>query len=136
MSTPATTNGSSVAGVPEGAAPPHSIEAEQSVLGAVLLSDRVHYAFVIEEGLRAEDFYRERHRLIYESMLAVEVVGLQALLDDERVVDALGEQDRAEDGLLGLDRVRRSAHAGGGAGGPAVAVAVGGGRGAHRAGRP
>ena len=69
MSTPAITNGSSVAGVPEGAAPPHSIEAEQSVLGAVLLSERVHYAFVIEEGLRPADFYRERHRLIYESML-------------------------------------------------------------------
>jgi replicative DNA helicase len=69
MSSPATTNGNGFAGVPEGAAPPHSIEAEQSVLGAVLLSDRVHYAFVIEEGLRPEDFYRERHRLIYESML-------------------------------------------------------------------
>ena len=25
-------------------APPHSLEAEQSVLGAVLLSDKVHYA--------------------------------------------------------------------------------------------
>jgi replicative DNA helicase len=50
-------------------APPHSIEAEQSVLGAVLLSDKVHYAYVIEEGLRPEDFYRERHRVIYQSML-------------------------------------------------------------------
>ena len=39
------------------------------MLGAVLLSDRVHYAFVIEEGLRPADFYRERHRVIYESML-------------------------------------------------------------------
>src|SRR4051794_41821201 len=50
-------------------APPHSIEAEQSVLGAILLSDKVHYAYVIEEGLRPEDFYRERHRAIYASML-------------------------------------------------------------------
>ena len=54
-----------------GAAPPHSIEAEQSVLGAMLLSDRTHYAFVIEEGLKVEDFYRERHREVYESMLAL-----------------------------------------------------------------
>jgi replicative DNA helicase len=53
----------------QGLAPPHSIEAEQSVLGAVLLSDKVHYAYVIEEGLRPEDFYRERHRVIYQSML-------------------------------------------------------------------
>ena len=51
--------------------PPHSIEAEQSVLGAILLSDRTLYALVIEEGLRAEDFYRERHRTIYEAMLAL-----------------------------------------------------------------
>jgi replicative DNA helicase len=56
-------------GVAPGAAPPHSIEAEQGVLGAILLSERVHYALIIEEGLRAEDFYRDRHRLIYESML-------------------------------------------------------------------
>jgi replicative DNA helicase len=54
-----------------GVAPPHSIEAEQSVLGAILLSERVHYALVIEEALRPEDFYRERHRVIYESMMAL-----------------------------------------------------------------
>ena len=45
--------------------PPHNLEAEQSVLGSILLSDRSLYALVIEEGLRAEDFYRERHALIY-----------------------------------------------------------------------
>jgi len=54
-----------------GAPPPHSIEAEQSVLGAVLLWDGALYGLVIEEGLRPEDFYRDRHRLIYESMLAL-----------------------------------------------------------------
>src|SRR3954447_13860489 len=50
-------------------APPHSIEAEQSVLGAILLSDRALYALVIEEGLKADDFYRRRHQLVYEAML-------------------------------------------------------------------
>ncbi len=69
MSTPPTSSGARTSGAPSAAAPPHSIEAEQSVLGAVLLSDRVHYAFVIEEGLRPADFYRDRHRVIYESML-------------------------------------------------------------------
>ena len=49
--------------------PPHSLEAEQSVLGAILLSDRTLYALVIDEGLKPEDFYRERHREIYESIL-------------------------------------------------------------------
>src|SRR3712207_4991335 len=60
---------------PDGASaapgPPHSLEAEQSVLGAILLSDRTMYALVIEEGLKPEDFYRERHRLIYAGMLAL-----------------------------------------------------------------
>ncbi len=78
MSTPQVTNGrgSDAASPPAaGAAPPHSIEAEQSVLGAMLLSDRTHYAFVIEEGLKPEDFYRERHREVYESMLALFTAG-------------------------------------------------------------
>jgi replicative DNA helicase len=70
MSTPPTTNGRSAAPGP-GAAPPHSLEAEQAVLGAILQSDRTHYAYIIEEGLRPEDFYRERHRTIFESMLAL-----------------------------------------------------------------
>ncbi|HUA11435.1 MAG TPA: replicative DNA helicase [Solirubrobacteraceae bacterium] len=60
------------AGAPNGGvSPPHSIEAEQSVLGAILLSDRALYALVIEEGLQAEDFYRERHGVIYAAMLAL-----------------------------------------------------------------
>jgi replicative DNA helicase len=78
MSTPPTTNGRASDGAqapPAGAAPPHSIEAEQSVLGAMLLSDRTHYAFVIEEGLKVDDFYRERHREVYESMLALFTAG-------------------------------------------------------------
>jgi len=66
--TPQSANGAP-ANVVQGVAPPHSIEAEQSVLGAILLSERTVYGLVIEEGLRPEDFYRERHRLIYESML-------------------------------------------------------------------
>jgi replicative DNA helicase len=57
--------------VNHGMAPPHSIEAERSVLGAVLLSDKIHYAYVIEQGLKPEDFYRERHQVIYTSMLAL-----------------------------------------------------------------
>jgi replicative DNA helicase len=66
MSTPAPTTGP-----PPGAVPPHSIEAEQAVLGAILQSDRTHYAYIIEEGLREEDFYRERHRTIFASVLAL-----------------------------------------------------------------
>ncbi len=69
MSTPVTNGASSDPRA--GAAPPHSLEAEQAVLGAILQSERTHYAYIIEEGLREGDFYRERHRWIYESMLAL-----------------------------------------------------------------
>jgi len=49
--------------------PPHNIEAEQSVLGAILLSERTMYSLVIEEALRPEDFYRDRHSVIYAAMI-------------------------------------------------------------------
>jgi replicative DNA helicase len=52
-------------------APPHSLEAEHSVLGAILLSERAMYALVIEEGLKPDDFYRRRHQLVYEAMLTL-----------------------------------------------------------------
>ena len=40
-------------------APPHNLEAEQSVLGAILLADTTLYGLVINEGLKPEHFYRE-----------------------------------------------------------------------------
>ena len=52
-----------------GAAPPHNHEAEQSVLGAILLSERTMHALVIDEGLEPEDFYSERHRVVFRAML-------------------------------------------------------------------
>jgi replicative DNA helicase len=55
--------------VVQGISPPHSIEAEQSLLGAVLLSDKPMYQYVVSDNLQPEDFYRDRHRLIFASML-------------------------------------------------------------------
>jgi replicative DNA helicase len=70
MSTHPATNGHA-GPASTGIAPPHSIEAEQAVLGTILQSDRTHYAYIIEAGLREADFYRERHRIIFESVLAL-----------------------------------------------------------------
>src|SRR3954453_20956764 len=57
-------------------------------------------------------------RLVDRAMaLAVEVLLPQALLDDVGVVRAVGLQDRAEPGLLGLDRVGRDGAGRGTAGG-------------------
>src|SRR6185437_10318434 len=84
MSAVSTASGSSM---PTGViAPPHNLDAEQSVLGAILLSDRSLYALVIEEGLRPDDFYRERHATIYEAMLA--------LYNESEPVDVLTVTDR------------------------------------------
>jgi len=47
--------------------PPQNIDAEQSVLGAILLDREAIYK--VMKVLRPDDFYRENHRIIYEAML-------------------------------------------------------------------
>lgn len=49
--------------------PPHSAEAEESALGALLLDKDAIIA--IAEFLRPEDFYDERHKMIYEACIAL-----------------------------------------------------------------
>src|SRR3954452_21603367 len=56
-------------------APPQNLEAEQSVLGAVLLSDTALPALIIDERLQPADFYREAHGLIFQAMLDLHTVG-------------------------------------------------------------
>src|SRR5438270_1368070 len=51
------------------AVPPHNLEAEKSVLGAVLLDERHLYALLIEEHLRPEHFYREQHGAVFAAMI-------------------------------------------------------------------
>ena len=49
--------------------PPQNLEAEQAVLGSMLIE-----RMAVERGseiLRAEDFYRDAHRFIFEGMLAL-----------------------------------------------------------------
>jgi replicative DNA helicase len=49
--------------------PPHSVEAEESVLGALLLDKDAVIA--VAEFLSPEDFYDERHKDIYEAILSL-----------------------------------------------------------------
>jgi replicative DNA helicase len=84
--------GSAPAGV---ITPPHNLEAEQSVLGAILLSDRSLYALVIEEGLKPEDFYRARHGTIYEAMLAL--YNESEPVDPLTVIDRLKQRGKLEE---------------------------------------
>ena len=75
--------------------PPHSIEAEQAVLGAILLSEQAHYTFVVEEELRARDFYRSRHRVVFEAMLQLFDGGTE--IDVLSVVEQLKSTGSLED---------------------------------------
>jgi replicative DNA helicase len=52
-----------------GKVPPHSLDSEQSVLGAILLDNEALHPVL--EVLRAEDFYRRGHQLIFEAMIAL-----------------------------------------------------------------
>ena len=68
--------------------PPHSIDAEQSVLGALLLSPRVLFGIAIEDGLRPEHFYRPQHAHIYRAILDLNAAS--------EPIDALTLTDRLE----------------------------------------
>ena len=50
--------------------PPHSIEAEQAVLGGIFL-DKDAWLQVVE-NIQAEDFYRNDHRIIFNAITALE----------------------------------------------------------------
>jgi replicative DNA helicase len=89
------------------AAPPHNLDAEMSVLGAILISDRTLYALVIEEGLKPADFYRDRHRTVYEAMLAlyhenepIDVVTVSDHLNQRGLLEDIGGR-AAVDALAG-----------------------------------
>jgi replicative DNA helicase len=55
--------------------PPQNLEAEQSVLGAVLLSDTALPALIIDERLQPGDFYRDSHGIIFTAMLDLHGAG-------------------------------------------------------------
>ena len=48
--------------------PPQNIEAEESVLGAMLLAEPAVDAVTVDVHLRPDDFYRDSHRLIFEAI--------------------------------------------------------------------
>src|SRR5215470_11192887 len=75
--------------------PPQNLEAESSVLGAILLeNDAIN---MVLELLRAEDFYRESHRKIFRAMkeLAdrsepVDIITLSEVLKNRGKLEAVG----------------------------------------------
>jgi replicative DNA helicase len=55
-------------GPPNGGIPPQNIEAEESVLGAILVAEGAFDACVVDQRLHADDFYRESHRTIFRAI--------------------------------------------------------------------
>jgi replicative DNA helicase len=72
--------------------PPHNLDAERAVLGAILLEGREGLPRVLEV-LRPSDFYTEAHRVVYDTMLRLfergEPVDLITLPEELRRADQL-----------------------------------------------
>ncbi len=76
--------------------PPHSIEAEQSVLGGLMLNNEAWFDLV--EVCSGNDFYQTRHQIIFEAMmsLANNDEPLDAVTVSEKL-RSLGQLDKAGD---------------------------------------
>src|SRR4030088_679684 len=77
------------------AAPPHNLEAEKSVLGAVLLDDRHLYGLLVEEHLRPEHFYREQHGAVFAAMIDLHETDRK--IDHLTVAETLRQQGKLEE---------------------------------------
>ena len=76
---------------PGEAPPPYNLEAEMSILGAILLDNSVFDQ--VSESLRGDEFFLEKHRLIYKAMVEA--------YDDGDPIDPVTVTNRLQsDGLL------------------------------------
>ncbi len=73
--------------------PPHSIEAEQSVLGGLLLNNALY--FELADKLSATDFYRTDHQLIYRGI--GELIGANKACDFVTLTEHLRHQGRVDE---------------------------------------
>ena len=66
--------------------PPHSVESEQSILGSIILDKDA--IITVAETINPSDFYKEAHKIIYESMLRLnsnnEPIDLITLIEELR----------------------------------------------------
>src|SRR5689334_7279129 len=78
----------------DGFTPPHSIEAEQAVLGSLLLDTSAWDQ--VADTVRTNDFYRPDHRLIFDAIaaLASEAKPCDVITVSEQL-QRLGELDNA-----------------------------------------
>src|SRR5918997_1910722 len=77
--------------------PPQNLEAETSVLGAILLTEQALDGVLLEVGLRPEDFYRPRHQLIFRSMIRLKEKAEPEAVDALTVSDDLRRAGELEE---------------------------------------
>lgn len=75
--------------------PPHSDQAEKAVLGSVLIDNRS--LVKVADFLKPEDFYDERHALVFNACLGlfnthrpIDLMTVTAKLSDEKMLDPIG----------------------------------------------
>ena len=80
--------------------PPQNLEAEESVLGAMMVSESTIEPVLLDVRLHAEDFYRDRHRTIYEAIIRlnenadpVDVLTVSEALAQHGQLDEVGGRD-------------------------------------------
>ena len=77
------------------AVPPHNLEAEKSVLGAVLLDERHLHGLLVEQHLRPEHFYREQHGAVFAAM--IELYENDRKIDHLTVAETLRQRGKLEE---------------------------------------
>jgi replicative DNA helicase len=80
--------------------PPQNLEAEESVLGAMMVSESTIEPVLLDVRLHAEDFYRDRHRTIYVAIIGlhenadpVDVLTVSEALAQRNQLDEVGGRD-------------------------------------------
>lgn len=75
--------------------PPHSLEAERSTLGALLIDKDA--IIKVADLITAEDFYHEKHATLYRAIIElfekrqpIDVLTLTSLLEDKKELDMVG----------------------------------------------
>ena len=80
--------------------PPQNLEAEESVLGALMVSEMAMNPVILDVRLTEEDFYRERHRVIfgaikrlYERSEPIDALTVSELLSQQGELEKVGGRE-------------------------------------------
>lgn len=73
--------------------PPQNIEAEQALLSAILIDNKIFPK--VAETVKVTDFYRQTHRIIYQAMLDLQ--GKRIPVDMITLIEELKSQNKLED---------------------------------------